>query len=172
MNIQDLLKNYKSNKAKIEMATLEIEQLSSLLQQPEQIQDESQEETIEAMSLATGTTCEVICFTNKFNSKTENVAMSYLLEWSKDPPTKQEIRNRMNDIKSAMYPLELEVKIVERVLGVLTERQRYIINLLYFERCSWTRITEMYEDNFERREETTLRRVRKEALDSMDAVMK
>lgn len=170
MDIQRLLKSYKITKAKIKIAHLEIEQLTDLL--TKQLQhDESPVEIIEALSLKCGASNSGGS-SGKISSPVESVALNYLIEWSADPPGRQEIRQRIIDIKSGVYGMELDCQLVESALTALTDREKYIIEQLYFEGLSWVKIMEYFEQEFEFREERTLKDYRHRALSKMDEVLR
>jgi DNA-directed RNA polymerase specialized sigma subunit len=171
MNIQDLLKGYKVNRAKVRIAHLEIEQLQDLLST--QIKyDESTDEVIEGMSLPAVVISDGGGKSGKISSPTESVAFAYLIEWRADPPARLEIRQKITNLLSSIYGMELSIKLVDGAMTALTDRQRFVIEHLYFEGLSWMRVAEAFEQQFEYREEVTLKRYRKEALDKLDEVMR
>lgn len=170
MDIQGLLKAYKMNRAKIKIAKLEVDQLQELLK-GQLLYDESHVEVIEAMALKSPSS-EGGSKTHKISQPTESIALSYLVEWSQDPPDRAEIKHRIAQIKSVIYGLDLDVQMVESALTALTDREKYIVHQLYFEGLSWARIIEDFEREFEFRDERTLRRYRKEALNRMDKVLR
>jgi hypothetical protein len=172
MDIQQLLKEYRVSKAKIRMAELEIEQLTDLLRQGTRVNTESTAEVIEAMILGrTSDPGSTVC-SGRVSSPTENVAMTYLIEWAKEPPAAAEIRTRVADIRSAIYGLSLGVRMVDRALEALNEREKWVIENLYLEGLSWRMIQENFAGRFEDRDERTLKRYRREGLNKMDEVMR
>ena len=99
--------------------------------------------------------------------------MSYCREWAKRPPTPVEIRERIAEIKSRIEPLRQEVKIVDEViLPCLNAKELFVIKKLYIEGYSWKEITEIYADEFDIKEERTLKDIRKFAFQKIKEVIK
>lgn len=172
MDIETLLKNYRINKAKIRCGELEIEGLEEYIKKGPQY-DSTKDEEIEGMSLAVNASDMPRSVTNKFHSIVEDVAMSYCREWAKRPPTPLEVRERIAEIKSRIEPLRQEVKIVDEViLPCLNAKELFVIKKLYIEGYSWKEITEIYADEFDIKEERTLKDIRKFAFQKIKEVIK
>lgn len=150
MDLQGLLKSHKMNRAKLKLLKLELAQMV-----------ESTQELIEALSLRAPSIGGIRC--SSIGSKVENVALM-----DKTPEVNEDIIK----ISGSIYRLEYLVNLVDSAMEALTEREHYIITLLYFEEQSWQDLTDIYNKKYEFREERTLKRYRKEALNRLDEALK
>lgn len=173
INIQDLLKNYRENRAKVNFIILENEGWETLLKQDLQPIDTDEKEVIEEQCLSASVITDTPrSITNKFNSKTENAALNYREYLNRKPLTKPEIRDVIKKNKEKITVLEMDVKLVDTVfLPCLDVKEEFIIRSLYFEGYSWHEITARFAEKFDAREEPTLKDMRKYALQKMGDII-
>ncbi len=177
MDIESLLKKYRTNSAKIRCGELEIEGLKAYLdsgQYNSMIESFNREKDkeIEGMSLKQNVSDSPRSVTNKFHSIVEDVAEGYKKEYYKSPPSRQYILERIAIIESRIEPLRADAKLVDEViLPCLGDKERFIIASLYIDGYSWNEITNMYAERYDAREERTLKDMRGFALKKIREVL-
>lgn len=172
--IDDILKQYRTSKAKVRCGELEIEGIEEYLKSSSNLNfSNDQCDIIEYMSISAKPLSDIPASkTNKFHSIVEDVALSYEKEWSKEPPTKEQLLERISTIKSRLYPIKQEVKLVEEVLlPCLGYKERFIIECLYVDGYSWNDIVKMYAEKFDAREQDTLKTIRHYAMRKMESII-
>lgn len=65
------------------------------------------------------------------------------------------IKEWISEDKSRIYIYNLQINIIECALKALTEQERYIIILKYFERMSWTNIELSFNKEFRQKNDIT-----------------
>jgi len=170
--IVQLLRRYKSNKAKIQLYNIEIEGLEEMLGYGNNYVLEDVNQCIEGICMRAKTVTDIpVSHDNQFQSSTEKAALSYHDERVWKPEDSFNIRSRIKEIKSRMYRLEMEVRQVDAMLTVLGKMQRFIIEQYYIEGCKWPEIAEQIELNFKQAYAlNTLYAWRDKALEKMGSV--
>lgn len=170
--IIQLLRRYKSNKAKIQLYNIEIEGLEEMLSLGMVSVVEDERDCIEGICMKANTYSDMPLYKGThFRSSTEKAAFSYRDEQLWESEDSFSIRNRIREIKSRMYRLEMEVRQVDAMLTVLGKMQRFIIEQYYIEGCKWPEIAEQIELNFKQTYAlNTLYAWRDKALEKMDSV--
>jgi len=170
--IVQLLRRYKSNKAKIQLYNIEIEGLEEMLSAEKYRVIEDERECIEGICLkANAITGMPVYHNSLFSSSTEKAAFTYHEEQIWEPEDSYTLKNRIREIKSRMYRLEMEVRQVDAMLTVLNREQRFIIEQYYIEGCRWPEIQKQFELNFKQLYTlNTLYAWRDRALEKMDSV--
>lgn len=69
--------------------------------------------------------------------------------------TTDTIKTWIADDRSRIYKFILQVNLVEGALKALTEQERYIIGLKYFERMSWSNIELSFNKEFKQKNDIT-----------------
>lgn len=171
--IDEILKEYRVNKAKVRCGELEIDGIEEYIRSGRMESREMPTETIEAMSISAKPLSDIPASkTNKFHSIVEDVAIGYWDEWAKKPPTREELQERISNIKSRIYLIRQEVTLVEEVLlPCLGQKERFIIECLYVDGYSWNDIVKMYSGKYEAREYETLKTMRNYAMKKMQDVI-
>lgn len=135
-----LLRDYKANKSKVNLYTIEIEGIKTILEMKDIIAKEDEDECIEGMSLQSLKIDDVPKNKNNlFQSKTESVALDYLSEmcWSLD---KKQLRERMNDLQYQVFRMNIKTRKIEAMLEVLNREQKFIIEQYYIEGFKWPEV--------------------------------
>ncbi len=171
--IEQLLMDYKENKAKLKMADLEIEGLEEMLHSGKLLFSEKDSECIEGISMkARAVNGMPKNIDNRFRSTTEDAALNYHNE-SVSITDPQSIRERIVELKNRTYLLRMDVCQVETALELLTREQRFIVEQYYIEGYNWHEIEEQYELNFRfRYTERTLQTWRDKAIKKMESVIR
>ncbi|MGH4125113.1 MAG: hypothetical protein ACREV6_19530 [Clostridium sp.] len=70
------------------------------------------------------------------------------------------IREWIAEDKNRIYKCNLQINIIEGALNGLTEQERYIIGLKYFEKMNWSNIEMNFNNQFKHKNEITSGQVR------------
>lgn len=148
--IVQLLHAYKCNKAKIQLYNIQLEGLEELINLSERLHSvESPNDCIEGIALKTNTVSDMPKYNNnQFRSTTEKAALLYQdeMEWTSED--RSALLQKIKDIKSRMYRLDMDVRQVDVMLNVLPKEQRFIIEQYYIEGYRWPEILEQFTLNF------------------------
>lgn len=168
--IVQLLRSYKSNLAKIQLYKIEIEGLEEMLAVGKVSVIEDERDCIEGFCMKANTVTDMPIH-KSIKSSTEKAALSYRDEQNWEPEDSYSIRNKIREVKSRKYRLEMEIKQVDTMLTVLSKEQRFIIEQYYIEGYRWPEIQEQFELNFKQLYTlNTLYAWRDKALEKMDSV--
>lgn len=169
--IVQLLRRYKSNLAKIQLYNIEIEGLEETLALGKLSAEENENDCIEGLCMKANTITDMpLNKNNLFRSTTENAAGSYRSEmkWESDDTY---CKNKIRELKSRMYRLEIEVRQVDAMLTVLSREKRFIVEQYYIEGHRWPEVMDQFELNFKQNYTlNTLYAWRDKALDLINGV--
>lgn len=85
------------------------------------------------------------------------------------------IKEWIEEDKSRLYPLELEINQIDAALNSLTSCQRYIVECKYFDNMQWRDIEISFNNNFKQRNDLTveaLRKINNEAKDKLFDILR
>jgi len=88
--------------------------------------------------------------------------------------TIETIQEWIAEDKSRIYRYELQVNIIEGSLKALTEQEKYIIELKYFERMSWNNIELSFNKQFKQKNDITCgqaRNINDQAIENLQEVI-
>lgn len=75
--------------------------------------------------------------------------------------TIETIKNWINEDKSRIYKSNLQINIIEGALKALTEEERYIVELKYFEKMKWSNIEISFNNQFKQKNDITSEQTKK-----------
>ena len=84
--------------------------------------------------------------------------------------TIDKIKEWIVEDKNRIYRYDLQINIIEGALKALTEQERYIIGLKYFERMNWSNIEMNFNSQFKQKNDITsgqARNINDQAVDSL-----
>jgi len=85
--------------------------------------------------------------------------------------TIEAIQEWISDDRSRIYKYSLQVNIIEGALKALTEQEKYIIELKYFERMSWNNIELSFNSEFKQKNDITSEQARKINIQATDNLL-
>lgn len=187
MIIEDKLKSYNYNTARLDWLKVEvqnlqdrIELLKKELKRTEGIK-ETDEETIEALTFGNRSLDGQSTGKGSPNRyKLENIALRYKEEQRElEKPRESEdiiseirqLRGKINNYYNEIGELKKEIACVKACMKVLTREERFVIERQYFDGLQWRFICVEYMKEFgEPKEERTLKSYRQRAIKKMEAV--
>ena len=81
------------------------------------------------------------------------------------------IKEWIAEDRSRIYKIALQVSIIETALKALTEQERYIIGLKYFERMSWNSIELSFNAQFKQKNDITMGQARKKNDEAIEILL-
>ena len=108
------------------------------------------------------------------HSATSQVEREAFANNENDDVTKELLEEWIKEDRSRIAPIEIEVEQVEHALKALTEQERYIINLKYFEGLFWANIEISFNKQYPNKQDVTeerLRQMHKEAKSKLEYVL-
>jgi hypothetical protein len=168
MTIEERLKSYSKNKARIGYLKLQLEGIMDNIKYGMGI-EESDADTIEGMTYHRNIDGQPMG--SGVSSKTERVALDYRCEQEKMVnPDGESIMMLRRVVEQEIRYLEREVAMVDAIMSALGEEERYIITRLYIDKMPWEYIIRDYAARYAPREERTLKDKRQIAMRVMEAV--
>lgn len=154
-DVEKSLKQYRKKKAKVETTLARIEAWEYALGHFEEVR------------LVTTASAPNDCWIMKFGKNSYSTGSSVekhaVTEEEKEKMLKQFIKNE----RSKIFPIQMEIKQIEKALGALTSQEKYIIECKYFEKMFWREIEINYNNNFRQQNyitESGLKKIRSEAV--------
>lgn len=146
MNLEERLRKYREQTARIEVLRLEIEGIEEEIKRSTGIH-ESDEETIEGMMYRRS----LVGVGGKGNeSKVERVALKYKDEQGElcRPKNISHLYEQIRDKQGELKRLQDETLPVEKALKGITDKQRLIVTEYYINGNNWYRVGMIHQDTF------------------------
>ena len=160
--VNDALKSYLNDKARALHLAIEISELARRVNSA--VASLESDETGPNAQVITG-----MPHGNKISTPTEDVAIRLADGWL--PPEIKEMQEELQHKQTELEKLQARVKFVEAWMGVLTEREHWIVLHQYIRAEYWRDILDDYSRYFgQYASKDTLKRLRTRALNEMYAV--
>ncbi|WP_432400974.1 hypothetical protein [Wukongibacter sp. M2B1] len=152
--IEGALKDYKGKKAKVETTLARIEAWEYALAHLDEVRFVSR--------TSAPNDCWIMKFNNGYSmgSPVENYAIS-------DEEKEERLKEFIERDKSNIFPLQMEIKQIEKAIGALTRQERFIVESKYFEKMFWREIERNFNEKFRQQNyitESGLKKIKSEAL--------
>ena len=169
-DIENMLRDFKSNEAKRTESELQIEEIEEALCYAGTGYEESKDETIESMQLSSQAISDVPkSKTNKVSDKVFNTLINY--EKNRryiNKIDREELKNQLKKLNNLKYDLDKKIVRVKNMLNQLSAEQRIVVETYYMERSKWDYVEKVYYEEFEiHKNIRQLQRYKEEALESM-----
>ena len=166
-----MIKKHKQNKSRLECAKIRLEGLKDNINKGYGIK-ETDRETIEGMTYSKNV--DGMPGSPSNDSKVERIVTTYREEQDRlRKPKSGDMFDEKRMLEEKIKRLQYEVDLVEAMLRALTTDERYIVEMKLIEEMSWQSLVKSYmEENKMYKDERTLRRIKKQAIDKMENVLK
>lgn len=168
--LEEMLKKYLEKKSELAFRKIDIEEIEQRISYHNLVYVEAVNECIEGEALPAPTLSHIPrSETNKFHSKTENVAENY------DPVHMNKVdilqlRIDKANMERQIEPLRREVETVERLLIALNDKERYVIEMYYFRQYRINEIVNMFAAKFGYGSKTNVWNTKEEAYAKMERI--
>lgn len=171
--IDELLKNYRENKARVMCRKIDKEGYEKQLMYKGTIYIEPDKETIEGLAMPAVMISDMPrANTNKFHSATEAAAEHYQEETINENDFDVfEIKEKIKELEYEIEQLQRDVDIVDAAMVALDTKEQFAIRKRYIEGYYISEIVIMFAEKFKYGSETTIKNMISDSLEKMDRVV-
>lgn len=168
--LETLLKDYLTNKAELTFRRLDIEEIEKRIAYHNLVYVEALHECIEGEALQAPTLSHIPpSITNKFNSKTENVAANY------DPVhinriDVMQLKIDKANIERQIAPLQREVDTVDALILCLNDKEKFVIEMHCIKDYTIPETVNMFASKFRYGSDSSIKEYRNKAIEKMERI--
>lgn len=157
MQLEKILREYKIKKSIVDTTNARIQAYEDAIKNPELIKTWSYSINTRELGMP--------------GSPTRNTSSPVEQEVCATMLTIDIVREWIVDDKSRIYKLALQVNIIESALKALTEQEKYIILLKYFEKMNWNNIEVNFNNQFKQKNDISSEQIRKLSTQVLDSLL-
>lgn len=155
--LEKILREYKTKKSIVDTTKARMQAYTEAIDNPELISSWSYSINTRELGMP--------------GSPTRNTSSSVEREICAAELTIELIQEWIAEDKSRIYRLNLQIDIIEGALKSLTEQERYIIGLKYFEKMNWSSIEFNFNNQFKQKNDITSEQIRKLSTQILDSLL-
>ena len=157
IQLEKILREYKTKKSIIDTTKARIQAYTEAIDNPELISSWSYSINTRELGMPGAP------LRNTSSSVEKEVCASML--------TVELIKEWIAEDKNRIYRCNLQINIIEGALTALTDQERYIVRLKYFERMSWNNIEINFNNQFKQKNDITSEQLRKLSTQILDNLL-
>lgn len=150
-DVEKLLKEHPKDQAKLTEVELKIEEYQIRLDYAGTVNEETQEEVIEAMQLKGQPFDSISSKTNKISDTTSSTAINYNKEVTHiNTEDRTYLKAKIEELKEIKDSLNKKIVRVENLLHQLSIEEDFIIKLYYMQKAKWDYVSQQYCIEFQK----------------------
>ena len=157
VQIEKILKDYKSKKSIVDTTNARIQAYTESINNPELIASWGYSLSNREVGMP--------------GSPLRNTSSPIEREICDSELTIETIRDWITEDKSRIYKYKLQINIIDVSLKALTDQERYIVELKYFEKMNWNNIELSFNSQFKHKNDITSEQIRKLSTQALASLL-